>query len=43
MTQECGPKAYTDLAKAYGLAAQEDFILLRVYQVSDQEVTWHVE
>ncbi len=35
MTQECGPEAYTDLAKARGLAAQEDFILLRVYQISD--------
>ena len=36
MTRECGPKAYTDLAKARGLAANQDIVLDRVYQISDQ-------
>ena len=39
MTQECGPEAYTDLAKARGLAANQDIVLDRVYQISDQKVT----
>jgi NAD(P)H-nitrite reductase large subunit len=39
MTQECGPKAYTDLAKSCGLAANQDIVLDRVYQISDQEIT----
>jgi hypothetical protein len=39
MTQECGPKAYTDLAKTRGLAANQDIVLDRVYQISDQKVT----
>jgi hypothetical protein len=38
MTQECGPKAYTDLANSHDLAANQDIVLDRVYQISDQEV-----
>ena len=36
MTQECDPEAYTDLARAHGLAANQDIVLDRVYQISDQ-------
>jgi hypothetical protein len=36
MTQECDPEAYTDLASSHDLAANQDIVLDRVYQISDQ-------